>query len=69
MEAQLLQDIAVGCSDNFGGMMFFCPFNKEVYITLQYCLDESGHTTTDINIQYNGGMFIALYSSQSKSKS
>eukprot|EP00957_Ditylum_brightwellii_P156911 11942119-Ditylum_brightwellii.AAC.1 len=66
MEAQSLQGITVSQSDDSNGMIFFCPFNKEVYTTSQYCLDESGHTAQDFNLHYDGGMFLSLYCSSSK---
>eukprot|EP00957_Ditylum_brightwellii_P177293 13506164-Ditylum_brightwellii.AAC.1 len=44
----------------------FCPFNQRVHHTNNYCLDESGHTATSFNLQYNGGIFIGLYSSDKK---
>eukprot|EP00957_Ditylum_brightwellii_P190574 14507280-Ditylum_brightwellii.AAC.1 len=69
MEAQSLQGIAIGHSDDSNGMMFFCSFNKEVYTTAQYHLDESGYTANDFNLIYNSGIFNGLYSSQSKLKS
>eukprot|EP00957_Ditylum_brightwellii_P149408 11379133-Ditylum_brightwellii.AAC.1 len=69
MEAQSLLGIVVGQSNNSDGMMFFCPFNKEVYTTSQYHLNEISHTADDINLQYDSGMLIDLYLSQSMSKS
>eukprot|EP00957_Ditylum_brightwellii_P004549 346127-Ditylum_brightwellii.AAC.1 len=47
----------------------YCPFNKEIYHTNNYRLDESGHTATAFNLQYDGGTFIGLYSSDKKTSS
>eukprot|EP00957_Ditylum_brightwellii_P083563 6351901-Ditylum_brightwellii.AAC.1 len=63
MEAQSLQGVAVGKNNESDSMMFYCPFNQQVYTT-QYCtLDKNRHTATAFNSQYNGGIFIGLYSS------
>eukprot|EP00957_Ditylum_brightwellii_P137313 10468008-Ditylum_brightwellii.AAC.1 len=69
MESQSLQGIAVGRSNNSGCMMMFCPFNQQVYHTNNYKLDESGHTAAAFNLQYDGGMFIRLYSSDKRTSS
>eukprot|EP00957_Ditylum_brightwellii_P199548 15211502-Ditylum_brightwellii.AAC.1 len=69
MESQTLQGIAIGCSDSSDCMMMYCPFNKEIYNTNNYCLNESGHTATAFNLQYDGGIFIGQYSSDKKTSS
>eukprot|EP00957_Ditylum_brightwellii_P181640 13836670-Ditylum_brightwellii.AAC.1 len=63
MESQSLQGIAVGRRNDSDCMLMFCPFNQRVYHTNNCRLDESGHTATAFNLQYDGGMFIGLYSS------
>eukprot|EP00957_Ditylum_brightwellii_P002337 179521-Ditylum_brightwellii.AAC.2 len=47
----------------------FCPFNQRIYHTNNYRLDKSGHTATSLNLKYNGGMFIGLYSADKHSSS
>eukprot|EP00957_Ditylum_brightwellii_P080923 6155946-Ditylum_brightwellii.AAC.1 len=46
MEAQSMQCITVGWSNNSNAMEFYCPFNKQIYTTVSYHLDKSRHMAT-----------------------
>eukprot|EP00957_Ditylum_brightwellii_P011234 850155-Ditylum_brightwellii.AAC.1 len=50
MEAQSLQGISVGKSNDSDGMMFYCPFNQQVYTTPYYTLEKNRHTATAFHL-------------------
>jgi hypothetical protein len=47
-------------------MSFFCPHNRQLYISSDYKLDEGRNTPTMFNLKYDGGIFLGLYNIQSK---
>ena len=65
MQAHTLAGIAVEWSDTANGLLVYNPITKELYTTSVYKIDEHNQTKTYFNLQYDGGMFSGLYSTDS----
>jgi hypothetical protein len=62
-----MQGIALGRCCKTDGMIFYSPHSKELYMSLDYKLDEGCHTPTAFNLHYDGGIFIGQYNHNTSS--
>lgn len=64
-QAQTMQDIAVGYSEIANGMEIYNPITKQLYTDNIFRLDENNQTDSQLNLIYDGGMFLGVLSASS----